>query len=289
MASETLRLLVIGAHPDDADIYAGGLATKYRQLGHTVKFISVTNGAAGHHEMCGQQLIDRRRAEAKAAGDVIGAEYQVWDNPDGELTPTLKVRMQIIRLIREFGPDLLLTHRPNDYHPDHRYTSQLVQDAAYLVTVPNICPETPPLARDPVIMYLYDTFTKPSPFSPTVAVAIDDVFEEKVSMIDCHESQVYEWLPHNGHMEKEVPSAKQGRRAMLRRWLEQQAAITEKYHELLLALYGPEQTEKIQLVEVFEPCEYGTKPDEDSYNKLFPFVPRFTPCDSPRLTDTGRG
>ncbi len=140
MHDHSLRLLVIGAHPDDADIGAGGLAVIFRRLGHVVKFVSVTNGAVGHHQMSGQPLVARRRAEAQAAGEIIGAEYEVWDYPDGQLLPTLEARKQVIRLIRQFSPDLLLTHRPNDYHPDHRYTSQLVQDAAYLVTVPNICP-----------------------------------------------------------------------------------------------------------------------------------------------------
>ena len=136
MSGEQLRLLILGAHPDDADVHAGGLASIYRQLGHVVKMISVTDGGAGHHQRSSAELAEIRRAEAAAAGKVIGAAYETWGNPDGELQPTLEVRHQIIREIRTFQPDLLLTHRTNDYHPDHRAVGQVVQDASYMVTVP---------------------------------------------------------------------------------------------------------------------------------------------------------
>src|SRR5262245_14363130 len=153
MHEELLRLLIIGAHPDDADYYAGGTAALYRAAGQVVKMVSLTNGDAGHQTLRGPELARRRKAEAAAAGAVIGASYDVLDDPDGELQPTLENRRQVIRLIRTFRPDLLLTHRPNDYHPDHRYTSLLVQDAAYMVTVPAVCPDTPHLSANPVIAY----------------------------------------------------------------------------------------------------------------------------------------
>src|SRR5687768_10204017 len=141
MTPTPLRLLILGAHPDDADYFAGGTAALYRRHGHTVRMVSVTDGGAGHHEAAGPGLIKRRRAEAAASGKVIGADYIVLDAPDGGLMPTLENRRILIRLIREFQPDLILTHRPNDYHPDHRYTSQLVQDASYMLTVPAVAPE----------------------------------------------------------------------------------------------------------------------------------------------------
>src|SRR5262245_31610505 len=180
MAEPPLRLLIIGAHPDDADFHAGGTAALYRAAGHVVKMVSMTNGDAGHQTLRGQPLAQRRRAEAAAAGAVIGARYGVLDNHDGELLPTLDNRFQVIRLIRTFRPDLVLTHRPNDYHPDHRYTSQLVQDAAYMVTVPAIVPETPHLPANPVIAYLPDDFQKPYPFQPAVVVDTGPVIERIV-------------------------------------------------------------------------------------------------------------
>jgi LmbE family N-acetylglucosaminyl deacetylase len=271
MASEPLKLLIIGAHPDDADYAGGGIAALYRAAGHTVRMISVTNGAAGHHLNPGPEMVKRRRAEAAAAGAAIGATYETWDNPDGGLLPTLEARYQVIRLIRSFKPDLLLTHRPNDYHPDHRYTSQLVQDAAYLVTVPSVVADTPHLRRDPVIAYLPDDFQKPYPLAATVAVDVDSVLDKIVGMLDCHESQFYEWLPYNHGWE--VPADKQGRRA----WLAEQTKArlkgrADKYRDLLVQLYGRERGSKVQCAEAFEPCEYGAPLDEAARKQLFPFV-----------------
>src|SRR5689334_4200758 len=183
MANDPLRLLIIGAHPDDADYAGGGTAALYRAAGHVVKMVSLTNGDAGHHVQPGPELVRRRRAEAEASGAVIGATYDVLDAHDGQLLPTLENRRQVIRLIRSFRPDLVLTHRPNDYHPDHRYTSQLVQDAAYLLTVPAIVPEVPHLPRDPVIAYLPDDFQKPYPFRPDVLVDVGGVLEQIVDML----------------------------------------------------------------------------------------------------------
>src|SRR5438093_2682865 len=213
MSAETLRLLIIGAHPDDADYAAGGLAALYRAAGHTVKMVSLTNGDAGHHREPGRPLAERRRKEAAAAGAVIGATYDLFDIHDGELLPTLENRRHVIRLIRSFRPDLVLTHRPNDYHPDHRYTSQLVQDAAYMVTVPAVAPDTPHLAANPVIAYLPDDFQKPYPFEPSVLVDVGPVLGQIVAMMHCHTSQFYEWLPYNQGIADQVPADDAARRA----------------------------------------------------------------------------
>src|SRR5689334_11683514 len=98
--NDPLRLLIIGAHPDDADYHAGGLAALYRAAGHVVRMVSLTNGDAGHHQQCGIELAQRRRAEAAAAGAVIGATYDVLEVPDGHLLPTLEHRATVIRLVR---------------------------------------------------------------------------------------------------------------------------------------------------------------------------------------------
>src|SRR5437660_1702544 len=234
-----LRLLIIGAHPDDADYAAGGTAALYRLAGHLVHMVSLTNGDAGHHKISGAQLARRRQAEATAAGAVIGATYQLFDNHDGELQPTLDNRRQVIQLMRSFRPDVVLTHRPNDYHPDHRYTSQLVQDAAYMVTVPAIVPEVRHLAANPVIAYLPDDFQKPYSFQPAVVLAVDRVFEQIVAMLDCHVSQFYEWLPYNAVCLDQVPHGEAPRRA----WLAEKTAArlrarAEKYRGLLIERYG---------------------------------------------------
>ena len=274
MPSEPLRLLVIGAHPDDADYSAGGTAALYRHHGHVVRLISMTNGDAGHHAEPGPALAARRRKEAAAAGAVIGATYDTFDNHDGELLPTLELRHQVIRLLRTFKPDLVLTHRPNDYHPDHRYTSQLVQDAAYMVTVPAIVPEAPHLPANPAIAYLPDDFQKPYPLQPAIAVAVDDVIEQIVSMLHCHTSQFYEWLPYNTGTEKAVPAREPERKTWLggqvRDRLRKQA---QRFRSLLIANYGPERGGRVEFAEAFEPCEYGAPLDQAARRRLFPFVP----------------
>jgi LmbE family N-acetylglucosaminyl deacetylase len=273
MADEPLRLLIIGAHPDDADYAAGGTAALYRAAGHVVKMVSLTNGDAGHHERPGPELARRRRAEAAAAGAVIGADYDVYDSHDGELLPTLENRRQVIRLIRSFRPDLVLTHRPNDYHPDHRYASQLVQDAAYMVTVPAVEPGVPHLGRDPVIAYLPDDFQKPYPFRPDVLVDVGPVLERVVDMLHCHVSQFYEWLPYNAGQADRVPADEAGRRAGLAGQVrERLRRRAERYRGLLVEAYGPRRGAAVEYVEAFEACEYGAPLDEVARRRLFPFA-----------------
>ena len=272
MSSKQIRLLVFGAHPDDCDIKAGGIAALYTHRGHSVKFVSVTNGDAGHHEMGGGPLAKRRNAEAQAAAVIIGIDYELLDNHDGELIPSLENRYQIIRTIREFKPNLIMTHRPNDYHPDHRYTSMLVQDAAYMVTVPNICALTPHLDKNPVIVYLSDNFNKPYPFSPDVVVGIDSVVEKKIDMLHCHESQFYEWLPYNSGTLKSVPDGDDKRREWLNERLRNRFSHTaDQYRHRLIELYGEHDGNNIQYAEAFESCEYGSALTSENIPILFPF------------------
>ena len=191
-----LRIIALGAHPDDCDFRFGGTAIKLAKAGHAVKFVSITNGNAGHHEMGGGMLAIRRFKETQEAARRFGiAEYQVLDNNDGELLPSVEVRKQVIRAIREWQADIVMGPRPNDYHPDHRYTGVLMQDAAYMVQVPNLVSEVPALGKNPIFIYYQDGFQKPAPFRPDVVVMLDDVWEQKVHALDAHTSQMYEWLP----------------------------------------------------------------------------------------------
>ena len=266
-----LRVIAFGAHPDDCDIRAGGTAAKFAAMGHLVKFVSLTNGDAGHQSQGGGALAMRRRAEAAEAGRRLGiAEYITLDNHDGELMPTLEVRNQVIRLIRQWQADLVLLPRPNDYHPDHRYTGIIVQDAAYMVVVPNICPDTPPLRNNPVFMYFQDGFQKPAPFRPDIAVDIDDVWEKKIDALDAHVSQVYEWLPWVDHALDQVPKDPAERK----KWLASQRdrGVNPEVRKALIKWYGPERGNKIRHAEAFEICEFGRRPDEATLRKLFPMV-----------------
>jgi len=260
MVSEPMRVLVFGAHPDDPDFAAGGVAALRHRYGHIVKMVSLTNGDAGHHAEGGAPLAWRRRAEAAAAGAVLGAEYITLDHHDGELMPTLEARRAVIRLIREFAPDVIMSPRPYDYHPDHRYTAQLVQDAIYLVTVPNVVSDVPHLRQMPAAWYTWDGFQKPYPFSPDLVIGIDEVIEHKVDALACHVSQVYEWLPYNRQEEDTVPADPAARRGWLRAQLEPRLRHTaDLYRARLCELYGDAVGSAIRYAEAFERCEYGAR------------------------------
>lgn len=270
---QPLRLLILGAHPDDAEYHAGGLATIYRNLGHVVKMVSVTDGGAGHHERSSAELVEIRRAEAAAAGRVIGAEYVTWDNPDGSLLPTLELRHQIIREIRTFQPDLVLTHRTCDYHPDHRAVGQAVQDASFLVTVPLVVPDAPPLRKDPVVAYMVDPFTKPAPLQGDVVIDIADRVETITDMLMCQPSQVLEWLPYNRGNLDQLPAEESKQRDFVRQWyLDQLRPVADRYRDELIATYGPERGKNIEYAEAYEISEYAAPLDEAARRRLFSFL-----------------
>ncbi len=265
---KTINVVVIGAHPDDADILAGGTAIKFAQLGYNVLFVSLTNGDAGHHQQGGGALAKRRRAEAEEAGKRFGVTYKVLENHDAELLPSLEVRKDIIRLIREWNADIVIGHRPYDYHPDHRNAAILIQDAAFLVIVPNVVSDTPPLKKNPVFLYLQDRFQKPYPFEPDIAIDISDVIDQKIYAMSAHESQFFEWLPWISS--QEVPKDNDERIA----WLKSQRIrpITPAVRESLIKWYGKEHGESISIAEAFEICEYGRRPSDEEIKELFPML-----------------
>jgi len=274
MRDEPLRLLLLVAHPDDAEFRAGGLITKYRAARHAVKIISLSNGDAGHHEMARADLAKRREKEARAAAGLLDLEYEIWDHHDGQLEPTLELRWQVIHAIREFAPNLVLCHRPDDYHPDHRAVGHVVRDACYLVTVPSIVPETPPLSSDPVVGFLYDPFTRPTPFRPDVLLDISNELDTVFSLLSCHESQMFEWLPHNHGLVDSVPIDAAGRHALLRQFYESRVtAIADQFREQLIDQFGPEHGNTLQHVETFEISEYAATLGEADREKLFAFAP----------------
>jgi LmbE family N-acetylglucosaminyl deacetylase len=267
---EKIRIIVFGAHPDDCDGDAGGTAILWSKMGCAVKFVSVTNGDAGHQEMGGGALAKRRMAEAMEAGKRFGVEYEVLDNHDGELTPDLKIRKDIIRLIREWKADVVISPRTNDYHPDHRYTGILVQDAAYMVIVPNIVPETPPLSKNPVFLYTQDNFKKPNPFLPDIAVAIDDVIDQKIYAMAAHESQFFEWLPWTAGRLGEVPKDEKARLEFIAQ--RYRGGVPDDIKESLVKWYGEKTGSKVKYAEAFEICEFGRHPDENEIKRLFPML-----------------
>lgn len=271
---DALRIIVFGAHPDDCELKAGGVGALWADRGHHVKFVSVTNGDIGHHEMAGGPLAQRRTREVEAAAEILGNETQVLDHHDGELMPTLAIRKQIIRLIREWKADVVISPRPNDYHPDHRYTAILVQDAAFMVTVPFMCPDTEALRKNPVFLYLWDHFQKPYPFEPDVVVSIDDVIERKLEALSLMPSQFAEWAPWHGGYEDEVPAdPDEAREWIAERFRPRMKGAAERYPDELAEWYGAEKAADVTYAEAFEICEYGRQPDEEELRRLFPFFP----------------
>ena len=272
-----LNIICFGAHPDDAEYKSGGTAALWAAMGHRVKLVSVTNGDIGHWQMAGGPLAKRRTAESAEVAKRLGVTSQVLDIHDGELLPTLENRQTITRLIRNWNADIVIAHRPWDYHPDHRYVGVLVQDAAYMVAVPFFCPDTPPLKKNPVFLYSSDRFQKPYPFEADIAVSLDDVFEKKVDALLALESQTFEGGALGSEEETaKAPAASQPelRRAWLReRWDRRQSGDANQYRSSLLKWYGDEKGSAVKYAEAFEICEYGSQPSDADIRRLFPFLP----------------
>jgi LmbE family N-acetylglucosaminyl deacetylase len=267
-----VRVLVFGAHPDDADWVAGGTAALYRRLGHAVKFVSVTNGDAGHHEMGGAPLARQRREEAASSGKVLDLDYVTLDNHDCVLQPTIAIRHQLVRILRQFAPDLVMTHRPYDYHPDHRITSQLVQDAVCTASVPNIVSDVPYNRFTPVVVYVWDHFQKPYPFIGDIVVDIGEVVERKIDALHCHTCQMYEFLPFIMRYEERLPQEDSERRKWLGSFLKPMfEGLANSYREKLIELYGKDRGVAVQWAEAFEKCEYGAPLSQENFHRLFPF------------------
>jgi LmbE family N-acetylglucosaminyl deacetylase len=268
-----LRIICFGAHPDDCELQAGGVGAMWAAQGHAVKFVSVTNGDIGHWREAGGPLAHRRTREVKEASEILGTNVQVLDIHDGELMPTLEHRQKIIRLVREWKADLVLSHRPWDYHPDHRNTSLLVQDAAYMVTVPFICPDVPHLKENPVFMYYTDRFRKPYPSEADIVISIDDVIEKKLDALAVMESQFLEGGA-NGHegLVPKTPEARKHRVSQVRQGhAARSRAVAERFRKEAGEWYGDEGAKKIRFAEAFEICEYGRRPSKEELGRLFPF------------------
>jgi LmbE family N-acetylglucosaminyl deacetylase len=268
-----LRIIAFGAHPDDNELRLAGTAAKWAALGHHVKFVSVTNGDIGHWREAGGPLARRRTQEVQQAAKLLGITTQVLDLHDGELEPTMENRRTITRLIRDWKADIVLGHRPEDYHPDHRAVGQLVRDASYMVTVPFFCPDTPHLERNPVFLSYEDRFTRPDPMRGDIVVAIDDVVEKKLAAVEAMPSQFYEGGANGGPAL--VPGDEPGkarRKTEVREGFRKRFASTaQRFRDKLRELYGAQRGDAVQYAEAFEISEYGRRPTAEEIRRLFPF------------------
>jgi hypothetical protein len=218
------------------------------------------------------ELARRRMAEVKASASVLGVASEVLDIHDCHLIPDVATRERLVGLIREWKADLVISHRPFDYHPDHRNAGILVQDTAYLVLVPLFCESVAPLRRNPVYMYLQDSLTYPEPIRPDVIVPIDEVYETKIEALHRMPSQFYEWLPWIENVLDQVPKIEDqdGRKQFLKDFIH---PLTIDRREELNRRYGKARAESIKFSETFQLCEYGRRVSPQELHNLFPQMP----------------
>jgi len=267
-----MNLVCFGAHPDDPEVFAGATMIRFAEAGHRVLAVSLTNGDIGHYALGGGMLAARRLAESVRAAEIGGYESLVLDHHDGELMPTLELRKEIVRIIRRCRADIVFTHRPNDYHPDHRYAAQAVQDAAFMVTVPQFCPDVPALQKNPLFLYLFDPFTYPVPFRADVALPVDTLMPRKWQLLDAMDSQFYEWLPWLEGKAGEVPPADADpaeRLFWLKQFFSPELELPVKLHGDALAEWTPAGKASCRFAEMFQVCEYGNQPDKQRLQDIF--------------------
>jgi LmbE family N-acetylglucosaminyl deacetylase len=265
-----LRIIAFGAHPDDAELKASGVAALWAAAGHKVKFVSMTNGDVGHFEMAGGPLARRRKAEVEACAKILGIETQVLDIHDGELTPSLENRKTMSRLIREWQADIVMGHRPYDYHPDHRYTGVLMDDSAVVVMAPFFVPDTPPTPRNPVFLYYSDGFQDPKPFTPSIVVDIDAAAEKKWQCVSAMPSQFGDRDSWQARTLANVPAGDRERATyLLDLFKKRSLSVADQYRERLVALYGPERGKTVRYAEAFQLGQYGRQAPAEELRQMF--------------------
>ena len=266
-----LRIIAFGAHPDDAELKASGVAALWAAQGHKVKFVAMTNGDVGHFAEAGGPLAKRRKSEVAECARILGIESHVMDVHDGELVPSLENRKAVARLIRDWQADIVMGHRPYDYHPDHRYTGVLLNDAAVVVVAPFFVPDSPPTARNPVFMYYSDNFQDPKPFDPTIVVGIDEVADKKWKCISAMPSQFGDKDSWQGRTLPNVPSSDGERQAYLLELVKKRnLAVADEFRQRLVALYGKEKGQAIKYAEAFQLGQYGRQATVEELKQLFP-------------------
>lgn len=193
-----MRVLAIGAHPDDLEILCGGTLARFAARGDAVAMLIMTDGSARHAEIGPEELAGIRERESRAAAAVIGAELTWLGLPDEFVFNDEPTRRRLLEAIRAARPDLILTHDPDDYHPDHRATSRAVFDASFVMGLPNVRTPSPPYPGVAPLFY-FDTLAGVG-FQPAEYVDVTDTFAAKRKMLAAHESQVA-WLRHHDRID----------------------------------------------------------------------------------------
>jgi len=189
-----MNILAVGAHPDDIEIFCGGTLAKCAARGDKIFCCTATNGNIGSATLPKDEIAAIRKKEAAKAASLVGAEYICLDFDDELFYEDVNARIKFINMVRHCQPDVILTHNPHDYNPDHELTSKIINDIEVMLPIAKIETEEPPCPKMPVIYY-FET-EKGLGFVPTDYVDITDHFETKKQMVLCHESQK-QWMADN--------------------------------------------------------------------------------------------
>jgi LmbE family N-acetylglucosaminyl deacetylase len=187
-----MKVLAVGAHPDDLEILAGGTLARFCADGHDVTMCHVASGNRGSYRLAAEEAAATRLAGGGAGLGEIGARHDTLDLPDCEVNATDPAQRRLaVDLVRRHRPDLVITHSPGDYMGDHNETSRLLFDATFFASVPLFETDEAPHDTVPALYYM-DTINGLG-FSPTEYVDISSVIEVKTRMLAAHASQL-EWL-----------------------------------------------------------------------------------------------
>ncbi|NUR90415.1 MAG: PIG-L family deacetylase [Nonomuraea sp.] len=259
------RTLVIAAHPDEPEIYAGGLAARLAGAGHAVKFLTLTNGDAGHHEMDRKPLALRRAEEAWRAALALGVvAYEIFDDVhDGLLDTSIAMRLRVLAAIREWRPDVVVAlHADGRGHPDNRAAGLLVEQAVAFATTRNVECGVPPLERQPLCLLMTDYVSAPV-HRPDLVVNVDPVLEAKLDACLAHASQFLEYAAWQRGFLDQVPSPGDvagGRAFVLKHWAD----------FLLLDASLADRCPGATHAETFQIAEYGRQVGEQELHRLLP-------------------
>jgi LmbE family N-acetylglucosaminyl deacetylase len=259
-----MNIIVIVAHPDEGEIYTGGTSCLFSRLGHRVKFLSLTNGDAGHYAMAPDVLAAKRYQEAMNAKEILGlADYEILAHHDQYLENTAALREEVVDRIRQWEADLVFSYYPIDGgHKDNMCAGRIVRDAA-----PSLA-----MLPMPVCLYIRDYFTTDFSHIPEIAVPVDSVWETKLRACACHESQVCDAIPYELGILDDVRADPDLQHQVI---YDNTYAFTHKTPSIELALQkwvGATRTEAVTYVEAFEIAEFGRQITDEEVLRVFPML-----------------
>jgi LmbE family N-acetylglucosaminyl deacetylase len=261
-----LKVMVIFAHPDEGEIYTGGISALYTKMGYQVKFMSLTNGDAGHYSMKPADLAKMRYSEAMESKAILKlGDYEVLDYHDQYLKNTKEAQDKVIKSIQDWNADIVFTYYPaKGGHTDNMTAGYIVRDAAPRLQ----------MAKMPVFVYIRDYFTITFSYIPDFAVDIDKVWDTKLAACTVQRSQVMDAIPHSMGILDEVRANPEKQKQLIYDNTYPFSSVTNINRPALEKWYGAEVASKIKYAEAFEIAEFGRQVDEVEMHTLFPMLPK---------------